>query len=164
MPFENFPAAFADFQAFLSERKGKIGANFVVQLRVTKGDELWLSPFRRSRGSCRGSEIEGEEKGGGGGEGGRERGEGASSWYVSIATLVKGYDCEPYFKAAEDLVWIPHGAKPHWGKLHYLNYNQLSRMYGEEYERYLSVRRRLDPRDVFLNQHLRELFLERAIR
>jgi len=123
-----------------------------------------LSPFRRSRGSCRGSEKEGEEKGGGGGAGGRERGEGASSWYVSIATLVKGYDCEPYFKAAEDLVWIPHGAKPHWGKLHYLNYNQLSRMYGEEYERYLSVRRRLDPRDVFLNQHLRELFLERAIR
>jgi len=165
LPYEKFPVAFAAFQQFLEERRGKIGANFVVQLRMTKGDGLWLSPFRSSSSSSSsGSKNEDNKEG-------EEAAAAAaaaagSSWYVSIATLVKGYDCEPYFKAAEEEVWLNplHSARPHWGKVHYLTYNQLSLMYGEEYERYLSVRRRLDPRDMFLNQHLRELFLERAIR
>jgi hypothetical protein len=135
MPLEVFPRAFAAFQTFLETHKERLGANFVVQLRMTKKDDLWLSPFR-----------------------------GEAEWYVSVATLVKGYDCEPYFKAAEEEIWVPHGAKPHWGKLHFLTYAELQHMYGEGLEKFLSVRRKLDPQDVFLNKHLRDLFVPRALR
>lgn len=39
------------------------------------------------------------------------------------------------------------------------NQNELSRLYGEPFEKFLAVRRRLDPTDMFLNAHLRDLFL-----
>lgn len=135
LPLESFPAAFAAFQAFLETHKGQVGANFVVQLRMTKADNLWLSPFR-----------------------------GTAPWYVSVATLVKGFDCEAYFQAVEEEVWLPHGAKPHWGKLHNLRYEELSAMYGEEYEKFLAVRRRLDPTDTFLNKHLMDMLVPRALK
>ena len=40
--------AFAEFQDFLQEHQETLGANFVVQIRLTKQDDLWLSPFRGS--------------------------------------------------------------------------------------------------------------------
>lgn len=135
LPLENFPVAFAAFQAFLDTHKGQVGANFVVQLRMTKADNLWLSPFR-----------------------------GTAPWYVSVATLVKGFDSEAYFQAVEEQVWLPHGAKPHWGKLHNLLYEDLSAMYGEEYEKFLAVRRRLDPTDMFMNRHLMDMLVPRALK
>lgn len=46
----------------------------------------------------------------------------AEDWYVSVATLVKGFDADPYFRRAEAEVWLPHDGKPHWGKLHYLGH------------------------------------------
>lgn len=46
-----FPEAFARFRALLEEHKATLGANFVVQLRMTARDDLWLSPFR-GQGRC----------------------------------------------------------------------------------------------------------------
>lgn len=83
-------------------------------------------------------------------------------WYVSVATLVKGFDADPYLQRAEEEVWLPYGGKPHWGKLHYMAHRELSRLYGDPFERFLTVRRRLDPTGMFMNAHLRDLFLPRA--
>jgi hypothetical protein len=51
IPASKFPQAFAQFRALLEEHKATLGANFVVQLRVTARDDLWLSPFR-GEGTC----------------------------------------------------------------------------------------------------------------
>lgn len=45
---------------------------------------------------------------------------------MSIATLVKGFNADPYFQRAEAEVWLPFGGKPHWGKLHYLGHVRTS--------------------------------------
>jgi FAD/FMN-containing dehydrogenase len=48
-------------------------------------------------------------------------------------------------------------ARVHWGKLHFLTPAQLHARYPEA-ERFIAIRRELDPRGVFLNDHLRPLF------
>ena len=45
----------------------------------------------------------------------------------------------------------------HWGKLHFLTPEQLAERYPES-ERFIAIRRELDPEGVFLNDHLRPLF------
>jgi FAD/FMN-containing dehydrogenase len=49
------------------------------------------------------------------------------------------------------------GARVHWGKLHYLTRAQLGERYPES-DRFIAIRRELDPEGVFLNDHLRPLF------
>lgn len=83
-------------------------------------------------------------------------------WYISVATLVKGFDADPYFRMAEQEAWLPHGGKPHWGKVHYLGHNELRQLYGGPFDTFLAVRRRLDPNNVFVNEHLLTLFFPKA--
>jgi FAD/FMN-containing dehydrogenase len=49
------------------------------------------------------------------------------------------------------------GARVHWGKLHYLTRAQLAERYPDS-DRFIAIRRELDPEGVFLNDHLRALF------
>ncbi|NGO55671.1 D-arabinono-1,4-lactone oxidase [Allomesorhizobium camelthorni] len=49
------------------------------------------------------------------------------------------------------------GALPHWGKEHSLNVARLRRL-KPEFEHFRTIRRELDPRGIFLNDHLRPLF------
>jgi FAD/FMN-containing dehydrogenase len=62
-------------------------------------------------------------------------------------------DCEPIF-------WGVQG-RPHWGKLHSLGAKALRVLY-PRWEEFHAVRREIDPRGRFLNDHLRELFGEAA--
>ena len=64
--------------------------------------------------------------------------------------------CDAFFADIEP-VFREHGGRPHWGKLHNLTARELEPLY-PMWGRFLDVRRRLDPRGVFLNDHLRELF------
>jgi len=57
-------------------------------------------------------------------------------------------DCEPLF--------VEHGGRPHWGKLHTRKAGDLAALY-PEWSRFQSLRRELDPRGVFANAYLREL-------
>ncbi len=50
-----------------------------------------------------------------------------------------------------------HGGRPHWGKLHTLKAPDLAALY-PDWNRFLEVRRRLDPEGRLLNPYLRELF------
>ncbi len=64
--------------------------------------------------------------------------------------------CDAFFADVEP-IFREHGGRPHWGKLHNLGAPELASLY-PMWERFLDVRRRLDPRGVFLNDHLRALF------
>ena len=49
------------------------------------------------------------------------------------------------------------GGRPHGGKFHTCGARELAARY-PEYERFRALRARLDPKGVFRNAHLRELF------
>jgi FAD/FMN-containing dehydrogenase len=64
--------------------------------------------------------------------------------------------CDDFFSDIEP-IFREHGGRPHWGKIHNLRARELAPLY-PKWERFLAVRKRLDPGGVFLNDHLRELF------
>ena len=41
--------------------------------------------------------------------------------------------------------------RPHWGKLHFLDYEKALRLYGSKLEQFIAVKQRLDPQGVFSN-------------
>ena len=60
---------------------------------------------------------------------------------------------EDYFAACE-AVFRRYGGRPHWGKLHTLTHADFSMLY-PELDAFQLVRRRLDPKGMFSNDHLR---------
>ena len=62
---------------------------------------------------------------------------------------------EPFFRAAE-AVARNHGGRPHWGKMHYLEAEELEPLY-PEWQAFQKVRRQLDPTGVFQNPYLKRL-------
>jgi FAD-linked oxidoreductase len=64
-------------------------------------------------------------------------------------------DFHNFFSQIEPIFWKYEG-RPHWGKLHTLNANQLSKLY-PHWQDFLEVRATLDPGGKFLNGHLRSI-------
>ena len=56
-----------------------------------------------------------------------------------------------------DTILRQYGARPHWGKLHFTNADDMPRLFRRHGE-FVALRRELDPAGVFLNDHLRPLF------
>ena len=67
-------------------------------------------------------------------------------------------DHEWFFHMAEP-IFRKYGGRPHWGKLHSLAHKDLSELY-PDFEKFLAVRKELDPTGRFLNPHLASLFGE----
>jgi sugar-1,4-lactone oxidase-like protein len=65
---------------------------------------------------------------------------------------------ERYFRATDALM-TEFGGRPHWGKVHFHDAAALRRLY-PEWDRFQALRRRLDPKGMFLNRHLAGLFGE----
>jgi FAD/FMN-containing dehydrogenase len=65
----------------------------------------------------------------------------------------------PYQRFFDDAeaIFRSFGGRPHWGKLHSHTARDFERLY-PHWARFQAVRERLDPRGVFLNPYLRELF------
>ena len=80
---------------------------------------------------------------------------GGATTVISVSG-VPGTDYWPYLREVDALLGS-FGARVHWGKLHFLTRAQLAERYPES-ERFIAIRRELDPRGVFLNDHLRALF------
>lgn len=59
-------------------------------------------------------------------------------------------DIEPMFQA--------HGGRPHWGKKHTMQADRLRRLY-PEWDRFQEIRHEMDPKGLFLNDHLHDLFI-----
>jgi FAD/FMN-containing dehydrogenase len=67
-----------------------------------------------------------------------------------------GTDYWPYLREVDALLG-EFDARVHWGKLHFLTREQLFERYPRAGD-FIEARRRLDPHDAFLNEHLRPLF------
>jgi FAD/FMN-containing dehydrogenase len=67
----------------------------------------------------------------------------------------------PYRELFEDLeaIFREHRGRPHWGKLHTCTARELAELY-PRFADFCALRRRLDPKGVFLNDHLRTLLGE----
>jgi FAD/FMN-containing dehydrogenase len=64
---------------------------------------------------------------------------------------------EPLFRDAE-AVFRAHDGRPHWGKLHFLNSNEIAHLY-PELPAFRSLRAELDPDGIFTNDYLTRLGL-----
>ena len=67
-----------------------------------------------------------------------------------------GKEYWPYLLACDSL-FAEYGGRPHWGKLHFMTAERVADLF-PRYQDFVEVRRRLDPRGVFLNAHTRALF------
>ncbi len=68
-----------------------------------------------------------------------------------------GEDFRPYFDLIEPIFW-KYGGRPHWGKVHSLGAEELTRLY-PRFKDFQALRAKLDPTGRMLNDHLRKLFL-----
>jgi FAD/FMN-containing dehydrogenase len=73
---------------------------------------------------------------------------------ISVSGELK-LDWDGFLRAVDRCLqpWAPRG---HWGKQHYLDHARMGAVY-PELDRFLAVRQELDPRGLFLNDHLRAL-------
>ncbi len=66
-----------------------------------------------------------------------------------------GTDYWPFLRACDDALRA-HGARPHWGKLHFMTPERMAELF-PDLDRFRAIRAELDPRGVFLNDLLRPL-------
>jgi FAD/FMN-containing dehydrogenase len=67
-----------------------------------------------------------------------------------------GQDYWPYLGACDSL-FAEYRGRPHWGKIHFMTADRVARLF-PRYDDFVDVRRRLDPKGIFLNHHTRALF------
>jgi FAD/FMN-containing dehydrogenase len=60
------------------------------------------------------------------------------------------------YKDFEDNMIRFHG-RPHWGKINFLDYKKTLHLYGTSLEKFIRVKRRLDPNGVFSNQFTKRI-------
>ena len=73
------------------------------------------------------------------------------SCYIAVH-VYRGMPYEQYFRGVEAIM-DSLGGRPHWGKMHYQTAATLAPKY-PQWERFQSVRRRLDPEGRFSNAYL----------
>jgi len=66
-------------------------------------------------------------------------------------------DYHRYFAAIEP-IFLKYKGRPHWGKVHTLSAENFAEMY-ERWGDFKRIRSELDPRGLFVNQHVKELFI-----
>ena len=67
-----------------------------------------------------------------------------------------GEDYRPYFDLIEPIFW-KYGGRPHWGKIHSLGAEALSKLY-PRFGEFQALRTKLDPKGRLLNDHLKHVF------
>ena len=100
---------------------------YPVEYRFTKGDPAWISPFYNQ-----------------------------DSVTISCSGGPNGVDYWPFLKDVDDIL-RQYGSRPHWGKLHFSQRDDVDRWFPKA-EAFRQLRRSVDPNGYFLNDHLRALF------
>lgn len=77
----------------------------------------------------------------------------------SVTVSVSGEPGKDYwaYLRAVDRILRGYGARPHWGKLHFLTGEDVTEIYPRAND-FRELRRRLDPQGFYLNDHLSQLF------
>jgi FAD-linked oxidoreductase len=73
------------------------------------------------------------------------------SAYIAVHVF-KGMEYEPYFRDVEAILKA-YGSRPHWGKLHFRDAEDLAQQYSR-FDEFVALRHRLDPDRVFANDYL----------
>lgn len=79
---------------------------------------------------------------------------GRDSAYIAVHRYWR-VDPREYFDAVEQIM-LAHGGRPHWGKLHGLDAEQLRKRY-PRFDDFVALRDRLDPDRLFGNRHLERI-------
>jgi len=77
------------------------------------------------------------------------------SAYIAVH-MFKGSDYGSYFASVAEIM-AKYEGRPHWGKMHFLSNEQLSRLY-PRWAEFLAVRDKLDPQRTFHNDYLDQVF------
>ena len=67
------------------------------------------------------------------------------------------YPFADFFKEVED-IHRNHNGRPHWGKVHTHTAEELAPLY-PLWDTFLNIRKEIDPNGMFLNDHLKSLFI-----
>lgn len=80
---------------------------------------------------------------------------GRDSAYIAVH-VYKGMECEPFFRDVEDILRA-YDARPHWGKMHYREADELSKLY-PRWNEFIALRDQLDPQRTFSNAYSDTVF------
>ena len=80
---------------------------------------------------------------------------GRDSAYIAVH-VYKGMECEPFFRDVEDILRA-YEARPHWGKMHYRDAEELSKLY-PRWDEFIALRNQLDPQRIFSNVYSDTVF------
>ena len=80
---------------------------------------------------------------------------GRDSAYIAVH-VYKGMECEPFFRDVEDILRA-YDASPHWGKMHYRDAEELSKLY-PRWDEFITLRNQLDPQRTFSNAYSDTVF------
>ncbi|MDP5068845.1 MAG: FAD-binding protein [Ilumatobacteraceae bacterium] len=80
---------------------------------------------------------------------------GRDSAYIAVH-VYKGMECEPFFRDVEDILRA-YDARPHWGKMHYRDAEELSKLY-PRWDEFITLRNQLDPQRTFSNAYSDTVF------
>jgi FAD-linked oxidoreductase len=80
---------------------------------------------------------------------------GRDSAYIAVH-VYKGMECEPFFRDVEDILRA-YDARPHWGKMHYREAEELSKLY-PRWDEFIALRNQLDPQRTFSNAYSDTVF------
>lgn len=84
----------------------------------------------------------------------------AANRSVAYLTMSIPIECDcDFYKQFEDLLLEDNG-RPHWGKTNFLNYEKAVHLYGENLEKFIKVKKRLDPQGIFSNDFINQIFNE----
>lgn len=79
------------------------------------------------------------------------------SAYIAVHVF-KGMEFEPFFRDVEAIL-KRYESRPHWGKLHFHNSEELAQKY-RRFGEFVALRSRLDPDRVFANDYLKQVLGE----
>ena len=80
---------------------------------------------------------------------------GRDSAYIAVH-VYKRMECEPFFRDVEDILRA-YDARPHWGKMHYREADELSKLY-PRWDEFITLRNQLDPQRTFSNAYSDTVF------
>lgn len=82
---------------------------------------------------------------------------GRDSAYIAVH-MFKGMEYQDFFTKMEE-IFKKYEGRPHWGKMHHRTATELKALY-PKWADFQAVRQKLDPDGLFLNDHLKQIFLE----
>ena len=80
---------------------------------------------------------------------------GRQSAYIAVHVF-KGMEHEPFMRDVEDIM-RHHDGRPHWGKIHFREADELAGLY-PRWDDFIAMRNRLDPDRTFRNDYTRRIF------